>query len=80
VCVNQVEVTASEVDVRAINGVADCVDTEAAVFRRIAPPRPAEPQAHVERLAERIGRALQRQGISVAVPVALIRGLAHRRE
>ena len=39
------------------------VDTEAAVFRRIAPPSVAQLQALVERLAERIGRALERWGI-----------------
>jgi hypothetical protein len=39
------------------------VDTEPPVFRRIAPPSLAELQALVERIAERIGRALERQGI-----------------
>jgi hypothetical protein len=39
------------------------VDTEPPVFRRIAPPSLAELQALVERLAERIGHALERQGI-----------------
>ena len=39
------------------------VGTEPPVFRRIAPPREAELQALVERLAERVGRALERQGI-----------------
>jgi hypothetical protein len=39
------------------------VDTEPPVFRRIAPPSLAEPQALVERLAERIGRGLERQGV-----------------
>ena len=33
------------------------------VFRRIAPPRQEELQALVERIAERIGRALERQGL-----------------
>jgi hypothetical protein len=33
------------------------------VFRRIAPPGLAEQQALLERLAERIGRALERQGV-----------------
>jgi hypothetical protein len=33
------------------------------VFRRIEPPRQEELQALVERLAERIGRALERQGL-----------------
>jgi hypothetical protein len=33
------------------------------VFRRIAPPRQEELQALVERIAERIGRALERQGV-----------------
>jgi hypothetical protein len=39
------------------------IDTEPAVFRRIAPPSLAELQALVELLAERIGRALERQGV-----------------
>ena len=39
------------------------VGTEPLVFRRIAPPSAAELQALVERLAERIGRALERQGV-----------------
>ncbi|HSC07235.1 MAG TPA: transposase [Steroidobacteraceae bacterium] len=39
------------------------VGTEPPVFRRVAPPREAELQALVERLAERIGRALERQGV-----------------
>jgi predicted component of type VI protein secretion system len=40
------------------------VDAEPPVFRRIAPPpSPAELQALMERLAERIGRALERQGV-----------------
>ena len=39
------------------------VDTDAPVFRRIAPPSKAELQALVERLAERIGGALERRGI-----------------
>ena len=39
------------------------VGTEPPVFRRIAPPSLAELQALVERLAERIGRALERQGV-----------------
>jgi ribosomal protein S27E len=39
------------------------VDTEPPVFRRIAPPSLAELQALVERLAEHIGRALERQGV-----------------
>ena len=37
--------------------------TEPPVFRRIAPPSAAELQALVERIAERIGRALERQGV-----------------
>jgi hypothetical protein len=41
------------------------VDTEPPVFRRIAPPALVELQALVERLAERIGRALERQGVLV---------------
>jgi hypothetical protein len=39
------------------------VNTEPPVFRRIAPPSLVELQALVERLAERIGRALERQGV-----------------
>jgi Putative transposase len=39
------------------------VGTEPPVFRRIAPPSLPELQALVERLAERIGRALEREGI-----------------
>ena len=39
------------------------VGTEPPVFRRIEPPRQEELQALVERLAERIGRALERQGV-----------------
>jgi hypothetical protein len=39
------------------------VDTEPPVFRRIERPGQKEPQALVERVAERIGRALERQGI-----------------
>ncbi len=39
------------------------VGTEPLVFRRIAPPSEVELQALVERVAERIGRALERQGI-----------------
>jgi hypothetical protein len=39
------------------------VGTEPPVFRRIEPPRQEELQALVERLAERIGRALERQGL-----------------
>jgi hypothetical protein len=41
------------------------VGTEPPVFRRIAPPSFAQLQAIVERLAERIGRALERQGLLV---------------
>src|SRR5690606_14174157 len=37
--------------------------TEPPVFRRIAPPSAAELQALVKRIAERIGRALERQGV-----------------
>lgn len=37
--------------------------TEPPVFRRIASPSAAELQALVERIAERIGRALERQGV-----------------
>ena len=40
-------------------------DTAEPVFRRIAPPREAELQALVERLAERVGRSLERQGLLV---------------
>jgi hypothetical protein len=39
------------------------VDTEPPVFRRIEPRRQEELQALVERVAERIGRALERQGV-----------------
>ena len=39
------------------------VGTEPPVFRRIEPPRQEELQALVERLAERIGRTLERQGV-----------------
>jgi hypothetical protein len=39
------------------------INTAPPVFRRIEPPREAELQALVERLAERIGRALERQGL-----------------
>jgi hypothetical protein len=39
------------------------VGTEPPVFRRIAPPSLAELQALVERMAERIGRALERAGV-----------------
>jgi hypothetical protein len=39
------------------------VGTEPPVFRRIESPRQDELQALVERLAERIGRALERQGL-----------------
>jgi len=39
------------------------VGTEPPVFRRIEPPRQEELQALVERLAERIGRALERRGV-----------------
>jgi hypothetical protein len=39
------------------------VGAEPPVFRRIAPPSLAELQALVERLAERVGRALERQGV-----------------
>jgi hypothetical protein len=41
------------------------VGTEPPVFRRIEPPREAELQTLVERVAERIGRALERQGVLV---------------
>ena len=41
------------------------VGTEPPVFRRIAPPGETELQALVERLAERIGRALERRGVLV---------------
>jgi len=41
------------------------VGAEPPVFRRIAPPREAELQALVERLAGRIGRSLERQGLLV---------------
>jgi hypothetical protein len=40
-------------------------DTEPPAFRRIAPPREAELQTLVERLAERVGRSLERQGLLV---------------
>jgi len=39
------------------------VGTEPPVFRRIEPPRQEELQTLVERVAERIGRALERQGL-----------------
>jgi ribosomal protein S27E len=39
------------------------VGAEPPVFRRIEPPRQEELQVLVERLAERIGRALERQGV-----------------
>ncbi len=39
------------------------VGTTPPVFRRIDPPRQEELRALVERIAERIGRALERQGI-----------------
>jgi hypothetical protein len=39
------------------------VGTEPPVFRRIASPSAAERQVLVERLAERIGRALERRGL-----------------
>jgi hypothetical protein len=39
------------------------VGAEPPVFRRIAPPSEVELQALVERVAQRIGRALERQGI-----------------
>ncbi len=48
----------------ALDG-AYVADTEPPVFRRIAPPREAELQALVERLAERVGRSLERQGLLV---------------
>ena len=41
------------------------VGTEPPVFRRVALPSQAELQALVERLAERIGRSLERQGVLV---------------
>jgi hypothetical protein len=41
------------------------VGTEPPVFRRMAPPGEAELQALVERLAERVGRALERRGVLV---------------
>lgn len=44
------------------------VDTEPPVFRRIERPRQEELQALVERVAERIGRALERQGLLLAIP------------
>ncbi len=40
-------------------------DTEPPVFRRIAPPREAELQALVVRLAGRVGQSLERQGLLV---------------
>jgi hypothetical protein len=46
-------------------GWAYLADTEPPVFRRMAPPREAELQALVERLAERVGRSLERQGLLV---------------
>ena len=46
----------------ALDG-AYLVGTGPPVFRRIEPPRQEELQALVERLAERIGRALERQGL-----------------
>lgn len=42
------------------------ISAEPPVFRRIAPPSEVELHALVERLAQRIGRALERQGILVA--------------
>ena len=39
------------------------VGTEPPVFRRITPPSEAELRGLVERLAERIGRALERRGV-----------------
>lgn len=42
---------------------AYALGSEPLVFRRIAPPSAAEQQALVERLAERIGRTLERQGV-----------------
>jgi len=41
------------------------VGSEPPVFRRIAPPGGAELQALVERLTERIGRALERRGVLI---------------
>jgi hypothetical protein len=41
------------------------VGTDPPVFRRIAPPSEAELQQLVERVAERIGRALERRGVLV---------------
>jgi hypothetical protein len=41
------------------------VGTQPPVFRRMAPPGEAELQALVERLAERVGRALKRRGVLV---------------
>jgi hypothetical protein len=41
------------------------VDSEPPVFRQIEPPRQEELQALVERIGERIGRALERQGVLV---------------
>jgi Putative transposase len=46
----------------ALDG-AYLVGTVPPVFRRIEPPRQDELQALVERVAERIGRALDRQGL-----------------
>ena len=40
-------------------------DTREPAFRRIAPPSAAELQALVERLARRVGRSLERQGLLV---------------
>jgi hypothetical protein len=39
--------------------------TKPPVFRRIAPPSATELQALVHRIAERIGRALERQGLLI---------------
>jgi len=39
------------------------VGIEPPVFPRIEPPRQEQLQAFVERVAERIGRALERQGL-----------------
>ncbi len=41
------------------------VGTEPPVFRRMAPPGEAELKTLVERLAERVGRALERRGVLV---------------
>jgi hypothetical protein len=43
------------------------VGTQPLVFRRIAAPRQEELQALGERIAERIGRALERQGVFARV-------------